>query len=186
MKNRKDRSVFTVFFSMLNLVNTSMTNVIFRRKEMGLLRAVGMDGRQLSHMIGFENAFQILGSFAVSLVCGRIIGKALCAAVGKISGFSFVDDMFPVVPVLLYAGLVFLLQFALTKWAGMYCRRNSAVEQIRVTEKNKFKKKHFKELPGMHQFIKSSEIILKKLQKHVDKENAECYLSHIDISTLIN
>ncbi len=101
---------------------------------MGLLRAVGMDGRQLSHMIGFENAFQILGSFAVSLVCGRIIGKALCAAVGKIPGFSFVDDTFLVVPVLLYAGLVFLLQFALTKWAGMYCRRNSAVEQIRVTE----------------------------------------------------
>ena len=123
-----------VMFSIINLVNTSMTNIISRRKEMGLFRAVGLGSRQLYHMIGFENAFQTLGSFAASLICGLGIGKAICSAVGNVPGFSFVNYTFPAVPVLLYVLLVFMLQLALTKWAGRYCRKNSVVEQLRVTE----------------------------------------------------
>ncbi len=123
-----------VIFSIINLVNTSMTNIISRRKEMGLFRAVGLSHRQLYHMIGFENAFQTVGSFAASLICGLGIGKAICSAVGIVPGFSFVNYTFPVVPVLLYVLLVFMLQLALTKWAGWYCRKNSVVEQLRVTE----------------------------------------------------
>ena len=123
-----------VMFSIINLVNTSMTNIISRRKEMGLFRAVGLGNRQLYHMIGFENAFQTLGSFAASLICGLGIGKAICSAVGNVPGFSFVNYTFPAVPVLLYVLLVFILQLALTKWAGLYCRKDSVVEQLRVTE----------------------------------------------------
>ncbi len=123
-----------VIFSIINLANTSMTNIISRRKEMGLFRAVGLSHRQLYHMIGFENAFQTVGSFAASLICGLGIGKAICSAIGNVPGFSFVNYTFPVVPVLLYVLLVFMLQLALTKWAGQYCRKNSVVEQLRVTE----------------------------------------------------
>lgn len=123
-----------VMFSIINLVNTSMTNIISRRKEMGLFRAIGLDSRQLYHMIGFENGFQTLGSFAASIVGGLIIGKAICSAVGNVPGFSFVEYTFPAVSVVFYFLLVFALQFVLTKWAGLYCRRNSVVEQLRVTE----------------------------------------------------
>ena len=123
-----------IMFSIINLVNTSMTNIISRRKEMGLFRAIGLDSRQLYHMIGFENGFQTFGSFAASVVGGLIIGKAICSAVGNVPGFSFVEYTFPAVSVVFYFLLVFALQFVLTKWAGLYCRRNSVVEQLRVTE----------------------------------------------------
>ena len=123
-----------IMFSIINLVNTSMTNIISRRKEMGLFRAIGLDSRQLYHMIGFENGFQTFGSFAASVVGGLIIGKAICSAVGDVPGFSFVEYTFPAVSVVFYFLLVFALQFVLTKWAGLYCRRNSVVEQLRVTE----------------------------------------------------
>ena len=101
---------------------------------MGLFRAVGLSHRQLYHMIGFENAFQTVGSFVASLICGLGIGTAICSAVGNVPGFSFVNYTFPIVQVLLYVLLVFMLQLALTKWAGRYCRKNSVVEQLRVTE----------------------------------------------------
>ena len=123
-----------IMFSIINLVNTSMTNIISRRKEMGLFRAIGLDSRQLYRMIGFENGFQTLGSFAASIVGGLMIGKAICSAVGNVPGFSFVEYTFPAVSVVFYFLLVFALQFVLTKWAGLYCRRNSVVEQLRVTE----------------------------------------------------
>lgn len=123
-----------IMFSIINLVNTSMTNIISSRKEMGLFRAIGLDSRQLYRMIGFENGFQTLGSFAASIVGGLIIGKAICSAVGNVPGFSFVEYTFPAISVVFYFLLVFALQFVLTKWAGLYCRRNSVVEQLRVTE----------------------------------------------------
>ena len=123
-----------IMFGIINLVNTSMTNIISRRKEMGLFRAVGLDGRQLYHMIGFENAFQTLGSFAVSLVSGLGIGKVMCSAMGNVPGFSFVDYTFPAASAFLYFFLVCMIQLALTKWAGMYYRKDSVVEQLRVTE----------------------------------------------------
>ena len=123
-----------IMFSIINLVNTSMTNIISRRKELGLFRAIGLDSRQLYHMIGFENGFQTFGSFAASIVGGLIIGKAICSAVGNVPGFSFVEYTFPAVSVVFYFLLVFALQFVLTRWAGLYCRRKSVVEQLRVTE----------------------------------------------------
>lgn len=123
-----------IMFSVINLVNTSMTNIISRRKEMGLFRAIGLDSKQLSHMIGFENGFQTLGSFAASIVGGLVIGKAICSTIGNVPGFSFVDYTFPIVSVCFYFLLVFALQFILTKWASLYCKQNSVVEQLRVTE----------------------------------------------------
>ena len=123
-----------ITFSIINLVNTSMTNIISRRKEMGLFRAIGLDSKQLSGMIGFENGFQTFGSFAASVVGGLAVGKAICSAVGNIPGFSFVGYTFPIVSVCLYFLLALALQCILTKWASLYCRQNSVVEQLRVTE----------------------------------------------------
>jgi len=123
-----------IMFSVINLVNTSMTNIISRRKEMGLFRAIGLDSKQLSGMIGFENGFQTFGSFAASIVGGLVIGKAICSAIGNVPGFSFVDYTFPVVSVCFYFLLALALQCILTKWASLYCRQNSVVEQLRVTE----------------------------------------------------
>ena len=60
---------------------------------------------------------------------GLIIGKAICSAVGNVPGFSFAEYTFPAVSVVFYFLLVFALQFVLTKWAGLYCRRNSVVER---------------------------------------------------------
>jgi len=123
-----------ITFSIINLVNTSMTNIISRRKEMGLFRAIGLDSKQLSHMIGFENGFQTFGSFAASVAGGLVIGKAICSAVGNVPGFSFVGYTFPIVSVCFYFLLALALQRILTKWASLYCRQNSVVEQLRVTE----------------------------------------------------
>ena len=123
-----------IMFSVINLINTSMTNIISRRKEMGLFRAIGLDSKQLSHMIGFENGFQTLGSFAASVAGGLAVGKAIRSAVGNVPGFSFIGYTFPIVSVCFYFLLALALQFILTKWASLYCRQNSVVEQLRVTE----------------------------------------------------
>ena len=121
-------------FSIINLVNKSITNIISRQKEMGLFRAVGLDSTQLYQMIGFENAFQTLGSFAVSVVCGLLIGRIICSTVENIPGFSYIEYTFPAAPVFFYFLLIFILQFILTRCAVLYCKRSSTALQLRVTE----------------------------------------------------
>ncbi len=70
--------------------------------------------------------------------------------------------------------------------------KNPGEKQNRKAKLNLKKSKHEKETIlrrlslNQPQFIKSLQNISKKMKKHVDKENAECYLNHIDISTLIN
>ena len=42
---------FLFVFSMVNLVNTLMTNLLARQQEIGILQSVGMTGKQVSRML---------------------------------------------------------------------------------------------------------------------------------------
>lgn len=122
---------FIAVFSIINLVNTCMTNIISRQKEIGLLRAVGLDCKQLSQMISIENAFQTFGSFLVTTILGLLTGQMICTFVQNIPGFDFVSYAFPLLPLLAYLLLVVVLQLGITMWANRFYKKSSVVEQIR-------------------------------------------------------
>ena len=125
---------FIAVFSIINLVNTCMTNIISRQKEIGLLRAVGLDHKQLSQMISIENAFQTFGSFLFSMILGLIAGQMICSFVQNIPGFNFVHYTFPLLPLLAYLLVVVVLQLGITLWADHYYKRSGVVEQIRAVD----------------------------------------------------
>lgn len=125
---------FIAVFSIINLVNTCMTNIISRTKEVGLLRAVGLDHKQLFQMISIENAFQTFGSFLFSVILGLIAGQEICAFVQKMPGFNFVRYAFPIWPLLVYLLVVVALQVGITCWANKYYNKGSVIEQIRKVE----------------------------------------------------
>lgn len=125
---------FIAVFSIINLVNTCMTNIISRQKEIGLLRAVGLDHKQLSQMISIENAFQTFGSFLFSTILGLLAGQIICSFVQNIPGFNFVRYAFPLLPLLAYLLVVVFLQLGITMWADRYYRKSSVVEQIRTVD----------------------------------------------------
>lgn len=68
-----------IIVAVLGIINTLALNVIERRQELGMLRAVGMHRRQIRRMITLE-AVQIA-------VFGAIIGAVL----GVVLGFAFVE-----------------------------------------------------------------------------------------------
>ena len=125
---------FIAVFSIINLVNTCMTNIISRQKEIGLLRAVGLDHKQLSQMISIENAFQTFGSFLFSTILGLLAGQMICSFVQNIPGFTFVRYAFPLLPLLAYLLVAVVLQLGITMWADHYYRKSGVVEQIRAVD----------------------------------------------------
>ncbi len=50
----------------LNLINTMINSVHVRKKELGMLQAIGMSGRQTVYMLQLEGLFYTAGTLAVS------------------------------------------------------------------------------------------------------------------------
>lgn len=76
----------------LNIINTVQTNLLLRRREIGLLQAVGMTMRQIRTMATAEGAwFGVIGSF-----WGLLFGGALCYFLFvQLSGIEGIPFAFP-------------------------------------------------------------------------------------------
>ena len=71
---------FALVIAVLGVVNTLGLSVIERTREIGLLRAIGLDRRRLRRMIALESvAISLLGA-ALGLALGTVFGVALMAS----------------------------------------------------------------------------------------------------------
>jgi putative ABC transport system permease protein len=67
----------SVVIAALGIVNTLAMSVIERTRELGLLRAIGMDRRQLRHMIRYESLIIAVFGALLGLGLGVLYGSAL-------------------------------------------------------------------------------------------------------------
>ena len=58
----------------LNFFNTILTGIIARRRELAVLQAVGMTGRQLRTMLVWEGLLYALGSLVLTLILTLVLG----------------------------------------------------------------------------------------------------------------
>lgn len=69
--------IFVMFigvFGIINLLNTLITNVLTRKRELGVLQAVGLSGKQLSNMLLMEGVFYTICVLILSILFGTVIG----------------------------------------------------------------------------------------------------------------
>lgn len=69
-------SGFIIGFSMLNLINTLITNVVTRKQEFAMLESVGMSRKQLNRMVILEGLILSGGNAVITLVIGSLAGFA--------------------------------------------------------------------------------------------------------------
>ena len=58
----------------MNLVNTMMNSIYTRRRELGMIQAIGMSEKQLIRMLQLEGIIYTLGTLAVSVGIGSLVG----------------------------------------------------------------------------------------------------------------
>ncbi len=81
-----------VFIALLGIVNTLALSIFERKRELGLLRAVGMTRRQVRRMIRWEAVITALYGTFLGLVLGILLGWAVVSALadeGLTLGFPF-------------------------------------------------------------------------------------------------
>ncbi len=122
--------IFIACFALINLVNTNITSFLARRQELGVLQAVGMSTRQVRRMLTTEGLIYTVLALVATLTVGTGAGY-LCVLWTQTSMNKYFFYQFPLVPVLIFAAMLLLVQVMLTVFTVRSMRKNSLVEQIR-------------------------------------------------------
>ncbi len=126
--------VFIFVFSLINLANTLITNLLTRQQEFGVFQSVGMSGRQLSNMLSFECLYYVGITLLVTLTLGTACSLAVCRVFDRIGMFGTLTYHFPVLQVLLFGAALLFVQSVFSVCAVRYTRRLSLVERIKATD----------------------------------------------------
>ncbi len=115
----------------LNLVNTMINSVYVRRRELGLLQAIGMSGRQTVHMLQMEGLFYTLGTLVLSLGLGSLLGYAAFLWVKKEGIMSITTYQYPAIPAV---SLALAVQLLVTCLVNHSFKKQSLIDRIRFAE----------------------------------------------------
>ena len=126
--------VFIFAFSLINLANTLITNLLTRQQEFGVFQSVGMSDRQLSNMLSFECLYYVGITLLVTLTLGTACSLVVCKVFDQIGLFGTLTYHFPVLQVLLFGTALLLVQGVFSVCAVRYTRRLSLVERIKAVD----------------------------------------------------
>ena len=118
----------------LNPVNTMINSVYVRRRELGMLQAIGMSERQTVNMLQMEGLFYTMGTLALSLGLGSLLGYGAFLWSKKTGIFSIMNYRYPVVPALVLAAAVLTVQLLVTYLVNQSFRKQSLIDRIRFAE----------------------------------------------------
>lgn len=118
----------------MNMANTLITSIITRRRELGILQAIGMTKKQLNRMLQMEGLVFTIGTLLVSLSLGNVLGYLawLKCKAGHVIGISTYS--IPVAELLVMAGILLVLQAALSGYMSSYLQKEALIERIRHQE----------------------------------------------------
>ena len=122
-------------FGVVNLINTTLSNQMSRRRENSILRSIGLTSRQLCQMNICEGlCYAVFAALAVLLI-GLPISVVVCREVSRQSfAGEIVPYQFPILEMGLFLLVLFGLEFLLSAWTAGRQKKRSLVEQMREME----------------------------------------------------
>lgn len=122
-------AAFLVIFGLINLMNTIMTNLFSRRRELGILQAVGMTKGQIRRMLSRET----LNYVGMSMICAAAVGGLLGYALVRAAYMAAiaVNYHYPWIPVLLYVAALGVMQWGMTRYGVKMIQKESLVDRMK-------------------------------------------------------
>lgn len=118
----------------MNLVNTMINSIYTRKKELGMMQAIGLSEKQLLGMMQLEGLFYTAGTLAVALGIGSLAGYGIFRYMKAENIMNVTSYHYPVFPALLLALTVALIQMLLTRAVSRSFRKMSLIDRIRYSE----------------------------------------------------
>lgn len=117
----------------MNLINSMITSIITRKKELGMLQAIGLTDKQLVKMLNIEAMFYTGTMILSSLTLGTIIGYIAVYAFRK-TGASYATYTFPLIQILIMVVSVVIAQLLLTYFISKNFNKESLIDRVRYSE----------------------------------------------------
>ncbi|HBG2067006.1 FtsX-like permease family protein [Clostridioides difficile] len=117
----------------MNLVNTMITSIVTRKKELGMLQAIGLTNKQLVKMLNSEAIYYTSGMMIGSILFGGILGYIAVIFLKK-TGLSHATYSLPIVPILLMIVCILIAQFITTYLIGRSFNKESLIDRVRYSE----------------------------------------------------
>ncbi|HIW84693.1 MAG TPA: ABC transporter permease [Candidatus Dorea gallistercoris] len=122
------------FIGILNLINTMINSVYVRQKELGMLQAIGLSGRQTGNMLQKEGLFYTAGTLVLSLGSGSIAGY-LCYRFAAAEGILSIKTYhYPVIPAIVLTLIVLAVQLLIAFLVNQNFKRTSLIDRIRFAQ----------------------------------------------------
>jgi putative ABC transport system permease protein len=96
--------LMSVIIALIGIVNTMSLSILERRRELGLLRIVGMTDPKVRRMVSLESILISLLGTVTGLVTGIVVSLGLLAAVSRLGS----TEVSPDVPLLMVLGILVL------------------------------------------------------------------------------
>ena len=113
----------------LNFANDIITGISARRRELAILRSVGMTARQLRTMLMPEGLLYTLGAVMLALLLTILTAPAMNAVLGNL--FWFLSYRFTLWPVLAAFPVFAILGVLIPAFSGRMEAKYSIVERLR-------------------------------------------------------
>lgn len=120
------------FIGALNTVNTMNTSILARKKEFGMLEAVGTTSKQLKKLFRLEGLYYSLAGGISSAIFGTILSYLLSFYLKEIYGEN--GYTIPLIGIVIVIVVFIMIQLLITFFVERKLRKDSIVEKIRFNE----------------------------------------------------
>ncbi|MPM23715.1 hypothetical protein SDC9_70189 [bioreactor metagenome] len=117
----------------MNLINSMITSIITRKKELGMLQAIGLTNKQLIKMLNIEAMFYTLTMLASSLTLGTGLGYIAVYAFRK-TGASYASYEIPLIQIIIMIVFSIVSQLLLTYLISRNFNKESLIDRVRYNE----------------------------------------------------
>ncbi|MGL9748364.1 ABC transporter permease [Enterococcus sp. DIV0170] len=118
----------------MNLINTTIDSILSRKKELGVMQAIGMSDRQMKRMLQMEGFVYAGGILLSGVGIGSIIGY-LVFLYAKDNGLMQIKVyQYPLIQVLLMVLLVVIVQLILTYATTTLVNKEAVIKRIQASE----------------------------------------------------
>lgn len=118
----------------INLINTMITSIVTRKRELGILQALGLSDRQLVKLLAGEGAVFIAGTLFLSITLGNLLGYLVFLRAKEAQFMSISAWHYPVWETIGLLAALILGQLFITLFISKRVHRESLVERIRSGE----------------------------------------------------
>ena len=126
--------ILIAVISLMSLINTMIISITTRKRELGMLQAVGLSDKQLVRMLSGEGLFFTAGTLVLAFTVGNALGYWLFNRAKEMLMFGISDYHYPMLETLLLCIALIIGQLLIVAFVKKRIGKESLIDRIRSGE----------------------------------------------------